>query len=248
MSGTPDTDDRLEIDPEDDERTDDPAGEPDEAEEADEPDEAEAGDEPEAAAGDAEPRGRRQFGELRESNRELARQNAEYTRRLAELEARVNTGGGQQYQQPQETPQQRANRLSLLSPEERIGEELRERDQFWANENQRTRAMVQDTSDRATFSSLTTTSKTARRFASEVDKRHNELKARGVFVERAVILKNILGEKVLEQETKPRTRTTETRRRQAAAPAKSGSDVRPSRRTSAGSAGDFEDRFGDIPI
>jgi hypothetical protein len=245
MAGTPDVDDRLEIDPEDDERTDDPAGEPD-PDETDEPDEA---DEPEAGdgAGEPEPRGRRQFGELRESNRELAKQNAEATRRIAELEARV--GGGQsQYQQPQETPQQRQQRLALLSPEERFNVELQERDAYYASQHRQLMGTVQDTGDKSSFASLTTTNKLARRFADEVERRHSEFKAKGAFVERHVILKNILGERVLSQIDKPRQRAAETRRRQAAAPVRAGSDVRPQRRAAAGSAADFEARFGDIEI
>jgi hypothetical protein len=232
-------DERIEIDPEDDEATQDPEGEPEE----DEEEEVEASD---GAAPPPEPRGRRQFGELRDNNRELARQNAELTRKMSELEGRIN--GAQQYQQPQETPQQREARLSYLSPEERIRVELQERDQYYNNQHRQLMGQVADSGDRATFSALTTTSKVAKRFATDVERMHNEYKAKGVFVERQVILKQIIGEKILGQEGKAKPRAAANRQRQAARPAGSGSDVRVSRRPSTGSAADYETRFGDVPI
>lgn len=233
-----------ELDPEDDEETTDPAGEPDDEGE-DEAGADDKGSDGADAAGEDEPRGRRQFGELRATNRELAKQNAEITRRLAELEGR----GAQQYQQPQETPQQRANRLSLLSPEERIHVELQERDQFYQHQNRQLSLQVQDSGDKASFASLTVTNPVAKRFSSEVDRLHAEYKAKGAFVERAVILKQIIGERVLAQGGKPKKQAAANRQRQASRPAGSGSDVRPSRgRAAAGSAEDFESRFGDIQI
>jgi hypothetical protein len=243
--GSPEEDERIEVDPEDDETSNEPTDET-----GDDEGEDEAGaDESDGVDVAPEPRGRRQFGELRETNRELARQNADLTRKFAELEGRVN---GQQYQQPpQETPQQRQSRLSLLSPEERFQVELQERDQFYARQNNQLMGMVQDSGDRASFSALTTSNKVARRFSNEVERRHNEYKAKGAFVERRIILQQILGERVLAQEENgtPQRRAAANRQRQRGKPASAGSDVRPARsRTTTGSAEDYETRFGDVQI
>jgi hypothetical protein len=234
--------DEPQLDTEDDEEVVDPAGEPeDEGEDAGGVDD-DAGDDVDAAGG--EPRGRRQFGELRASNRELARHNAELTRRIAEAEGRI---AGQQQYQPQETPAQRDSRLSLLSPEERLRVELQERDQFYAQRDRSTRELLYDSSDRASFAALQTTNAYAKRFASEVERQCNEFKAKGAFVDRAVILKQIIGDRVLNQ--KPRKRAAENRERQRARPVGAGSDVRATRsRAATGSAEDYETRFGDIPI
>lgn len=239
--------DPSEIDPEDDEDTQDPEGETDDAESEDDEDaDDDAGDGADTAG--RPPRGDRQYGELRSTNRELAKQNAELTRRMAELEGRVGGAQQPQYQQAQETPAQREQRLQLLTPDERMRVELAERDQYYEGRHRQLLATVQDSGDRASFSALAGSNKYAKQYANEVERRHNDFKAKGVFVERHVILKNLLGEKVIEQAGKPRKQAAASRQRQAAAPVRSGSDVRAARRPSAGSAADLEDRYGDVPI
>lgn len=235
---------RLEITSDDDESTPDPV----EEEDNEEAEDAEGADE-QAAAAKPNDRGRRQFGALRATNRTLAEENATLTRRLAELEGRV--GGLQQHyaSQPIETPQQREARLAQLSPEERLRTEFREELQQRDRQNMQLRHETNMSSDAAQFAATCASSGYAKRFAPEVEKLFNDYAAKGVFVKREVLLRNIIGDKVLAQEGKPKKRVAENRQRQAARPVNSGSDIRASRsRAAPGSAADFESRYGDVPI
>jgi hypothetical protein len=250
--GSPD--DVLDPDPEDDEQVDDPAGEGDQDD--DNEDDPDAGDDDDDDAGaDAagvsdDRRGtKNQYSRLRETNRELARRDAENTRRLAELEERLNRGP--QHFQPQETPQQREARLSLLSPDERYQTEMREFTQGMQQQMQQLRQQTAAQSDRAHFASIAARNRVAQRYTDEVEKRFGDFQRQGVYVERHVILKNLLGEKVLAQAEKgEKKRPAENRRRQAARPQRGASDAPSNRRGRGepGSAADYEERFGDVPI
>jgi hypothetical protein len=243
-------DERIEVDTEEDTDTNDPQeedpGEPESEDEsgADETDEAEA--QPPAPPG--EPRGRRQFGELRATNRRLAQDNAELTRRMAELEGRVNSQQNNQ-QQWRETPQQREARLSQLSDGERARVELAEyqaADQYRFAEFQRQNF---ESSDRVAFSSLQQSSALAKRFAPQVERVFQEQMRQGRPVDRDTIFSKLLGDHVRAQEGKPKKRAAENRERQQARPVRAGSDVRAARgRAAPNSAADFEERFGDVPI
>jgi len=246
--GSPD--DVLDPDPEDDEQVDDPAGDGDQDDDnEDEPDEGDEGDEEGGGEPGPQSRGGNQFSRLRETNRELARRDAENTRRLAELEERLNRGP--QHFQPQETPQQREARLSLLSPDERYQTEMREFTQGMQQQMQQLRQQTAAQSDRAHFASIAARNRVAQRYTDEVEKRFADFQRQGVYVERHVILKNLLGEKVLAQAEKgEKKRPAENRRRQAARPQRGASDAPSNRRGRGepGSAADYEERFGDVPI
>jgi hypothetical protein len=246
--GSPD--DVLDPDPEDDEQVDDPVGEGDQDDDnEDEPNEGAEGDEEGGGEPGPQSRGGNQFSRLRETNRELARRDAENTRRLAELEEQVRRGP--QHFQPQETPQQREARLSLLSPDERYQTEMREFTQGMQQQMQQLRQQTAAQSDRAHFASIAARNRVAQRYADEVEKRFGDFQRQGVYVERHVILKNLLGEKVLAQAEKgEKKRPAENRRRQAARPQRGASDAPSNRRGRAepGSAADYEERFGDVPI
>ena len=238
--------DRVELDPEDDETSADPADE-ESTEEGE--DDTGADEEVVDVAPKPEDRGRRQFGALRATNRTLAEENASLTRKMAELEGRI--GGLQQHyaQQPVETSQQREYRLSQLSPEDRLRTEFREELQVRDRQNAQLRHETNMSSDAAQFAAVCASSPYAKRFASEVEKTFNEYAAKGVFIQRQVLLRNIIGEKVMAQEGKAKPRAAANRQRQAAKPVNSSSDTRASRsRHTAGSAADFEARFGDVPI
>lgn len=249
--GTPD--DVLDVDPEDDEKVDDPVDEGDQDDDnEDDPDDGDDDDAGAAAAGadERQSRGGNQFSRLRETNRELARRDAENTRRLAELEEQVRRGPPQHFQ-PQETPQQREARLSLLSPDERYQTEMREFTSGMQQQMHQLRQQSASDADRAHFASITASNKVAKRFEAEVDKRFRDFQLKGVYVERHVILKNLLGERVLAQADKgEKKRPAENRRRQAARPQRGASDAPSNRRGRGepGSAADYEERFGDIPI
>lgn len=244
-------DDVLDVDPEDDEKVDDPAGEGDQDDDnEDDPDEGAEDDDGGGDEPGPQSRGGNQFSRLRETNRELARRDVENTRRLAELEEQVRRGPPQHFQ-PQETPQQREARLSLLSPDERYQTEMREFTSGMQQQMHQLRQQSAADADRAHFASITSSNKVAKRFEAEVDKRFRDFQLKGVYVERHVILKNLLGERVLAQADKgEKKRPAENRRRQAARPQRGASDALSNRRGRGepGSAADYEERYGDIPI
>src|SRR5882724_2649351 len=120
-------DERIDVDLEDDETVQDPQGESDTGDDVEaEGDDDEGADDDEEGDADVEAggeprrqesRGNRQMGALRAETRRLAEENARITRQLDEIRR-----SPPQPQQPTETPAQRAERMALLTPEERIQE------------------------------------------------------------------------------------------------------------------------------
>ena len=237
-------DERIEVDLEDDETSHDPEGEPETAE----------GDEPEneaepLAAGDAEPpappsRAERRIRALDERYKQVAEENARITRQLDEL--RRNPP---QPQQPAETAIDRANRLALLSPEDRLREEMREALDANERKNQNLTAQLLDQSDQASFSAQAAVNPLAKKLASEVERRLADLRARGQNLPRNVVFTYLIGERVLAQQGKKSPKAAANRQRQQARPANTRGDVQPNRRNrGSNTVADMEAQFGDVPI
>jgi hypothetical protein len=246
----PDGDDRIpEPDLDDDETSTDPVEETDELAEGDDQDEDQ--DDPAAAAAGEQParqsRGDRQYAELRRQARERADENARLTRELAEIRGQISAS-----RQPQvETPQQRAERFALMSPEERADAIVTERLAQHERNQQLLTQQLMDQSDRASFDAQTTSNPLLKKLAPEVERKRQELFQRdGTYVPRATIATYLIGERVLAQQGKAKPGAQERRRQQTAAPVRGGSDVGSSRRprAAANSAEDFETRFGDVQI
>lgn len=132
---------------------------------------------------------------LRKRAQEAERKAAGYEdleRRYKELEQRVNNQQGNQ--QRQESPEDEATRLALMSPEERLDYKLDKATKGLERQAQRMQFEANDNADRAAFMAMASVDKLAARFAPEVERRLNELKAKGQYAGREVILNFLIGE------------------------------------------------------
>jgi len=237
-------DDQLDL--EDDETSGDPVEEDDtEGTEPEDEKGADDGAADESAAAPPPSRGDRSIGELRKRARETAEANARLTRELDDLRRQVSRPA----YQPQETPQQRADRLALLSPEDRVLTIAREEHQAFAQQQAFVNAQLLDNSDRAAFEARAAANPLARRLSGEVERRLADMRARGERLpSREVIFTYLVGERTLAAQNKGNIKASANRQRQAARPANSQSDIRPARTRQPVTAEDFESRFGDVPI
>lgn len=254
--GDPDAgDDRIpEPALDDDEASTDPEGETgdDDPEDGDDPDgegddvgDGEPGDEPERTS-----RGDRQVGALRAERRRLADENARITRELNELRSRPPTQ--QQPLQPQETPQQRADRLALMSPEERTTYLVEESLQRHTQQQNQVMGQLLDQADKTAFEGRCLNNPLLRKLAPQVETMHATLRSQGRPVDRDTVAKYLIGQKVLEQAGKAKPGARERARRERARPVSAGGDVQPQRRERRAGGGDtaadLEARFGDVQI
>jgi hypothetical protein len=248
---SPDGDERIEVDLDDDvEDTHDPEGEPYEDAEDDEQDD----DAATAGAGGEEPparetRGNRQFGELRKQARERAEENARLTRELAEMRGQITAL--RQPVQHVESAQQRADRLALLSPDERADAIISERLAVHDRNQQQLANQLLDQSDRSSFEAQAATNPLFKKLQPEVERRRQMFVQAGQGVPpRATIATYLIGERVLEQRGKGEPAARQRRRQQQARPTNSRGDVASPRRErrSADPVSDFEGKYGDVPI
>lgn len=240
--GTPN---EPEVDPDDDELSLDPANEPEPDEETDPELEPE---DPEIEHLAAEPaKGDRGIAALRAERRRLAEDNARITRELDDLRRNPPRA-----QAPVETVQQRADRLAMLSPEDRIRTEVNEALQANEYKQNLLHQQLLDQSDRSAFAAMAASNPLAKKLESEVERRHADLKSQGRSVERSILFTYLVGERVLAQQGKPNKAAAANRARNQARPSGSRGDVRPADRRGGPldqmSAAEMEKRFGDIPI
>lgn len=225
-----------------------PVAEP-EPEASDQPDAAEmaAGDEA-ATEPTAEPerqptRGENRFQTLRNDNQRLNAELSETRRRLDELTRKVD--------QPtvRETPEARAARFALLTPQEQITETLRESEQRFSAQLSQVQMQNQESLDRTAFQAKCAANTLYAKWAPKVEGKLAELRARGGNAEREVVLKFLIGEAAIErasskegrrevQQATARVRAATTR------PGNSGSDTQASRRT----ASSVERRLENVQI
>lgn len=242
-------DERIEVDLDDDEISTDPTGET-EGEGDGEDDELAADDGADDGAGGAEPparqpRGDRQFGELRRQAREAAEQAARVTRELEEMRAEV----ARYRQPPAETPQQRAERLALMSPEERAMEMVNEALERNNQQQQALTAQLMDQSDRSTFEARAAVNPLFKKLAPEVERELANLRAKGQSLPRETIAIYLIGQRVVAQQSKAKPGAKPGRTKHTARPLAPQGDAGGSRRRGEpNSAADFESRFGDVPI
>lgn len=237
-------DERIPVDL-DDETITDPTDEPEAAETDEEPadDDADADAEPLAAEPRAPSRGDRRIQSLTERNRALAEENARTTRLLDEL--RRSSAAPPT---PVETPSQRAERLALLSPEERIRTEVDERLAQHERNQQALNTQLLDASDRAQFQAKVAANPLAKKLEPDVERRLGDLRARGQNLPREVVFTYLVGERALAQMGKGKPAAQANRARQQARPANTRGDVRPERGRRTGDVSDLERRFGDVQI
>jgi hypothetical protein len=164
--------------------------------------------------------------EARQAKSELA----ETRRRLDELSRQMTQPSPQR-----ETPEQRASRFALMTPQEQITETLRESEQRTASLIQQMQVQSFDASDRAAFQAKAAVDPLYAKWGPKVEGKLAELRARGNNVERDVLLKFMIGEAALEKrgskEGKQEVRQAKQRvANQRTRPANSGSDTGSQRR------------------
>lgn len=152
---------------------------------------------------------------------------------LSDLNRRVNDLL-QQRSQPQETPEQRNARLSLLTPEERISETLAEDRRLHRQEMQTLQLQVAEGSDRAAFEARCTPGTIHAKWKDRVEQELTTLRQQGLNAPRDKVLAYLLGKAMLDRqgsgENRQQRRAADTRvRRQTTRPAPNGSDVRADR-------------------
>ena len=172
--GDTELDETLNLDPPEDpvdDQTDD-TDEPDEQSEDGEAEDAEQTEEVEAR-GEEPPSTERRPSRAESRIETLRREIKERDQRLAETNRRIDTLlAGQRYTQPQgETAEQRATRLALMTPEERIAESLAAAETRHSQQLQHIQATVQDSTDKAAFQAKATVDPLYAKWAPKVEAR-----------------------------------------------------------------------------
>jgi hypothetical protein len=173
-------------------------------------------------------RGERRYQTLSNELKEARQRNEELNRRLDAVIA------GQGRPQQGETPETRAQRLALLTPEERIQETLREDREQHRREMQSVQFVVQEGSDKAAFEAKATVDPLYEKWKPKVEAELSSLRAKGQNVEREKLMFYLIGANAVEarkqqagrQRADARGRVT----RQQTRPSNSGSDTTGTRR------------------
>ena len=254
--GTPNAGDRIpEPDLDDDEAVTDPVGETDEGEDDDQgaSDDDDQEDDGELAAGEPErpTRGNRQVGELRRVARERAEENARLTRDMAEMRGRLDALS-RQPAAPVETAAQRAERMALMSPEERAMEMVNESLQRHERNQAQLTNQLLDQSDRSAFEARMAATPLLRKLSGEVERTRQTIMQRdGTIISRMDVATYLIGQKVLQQQGKGKPAAQQRRRQQEARPTNPRGDVtaeRRERRRGGDEVTRFEEKFGDVSI
>jgi hypothetical protein len=250
---TPQDDD---LDLTDDELDSDPVGQPgaeddDAAGGADENDDDGGEPEPEDASGSQEPtpprqpasRAGRTVAALRADRRQQAEELAALRREMAELRQT------RQQVQPPEDPRLEQERLSLMSPEERMEYRL---DRSLKAHQQQTSAMVfnmQTQQDKAAWDARSSGDKLRSKLSADVEREYQACIARGQYLPRENIYIYLVGQRFLSNRGKGDGKAARRVERERVRPANGRGDVQPERRA-ARSPGlsDFERRYGDTQI
>lgn len=187
-------------------------------------------------------RGENRFQTLRNDNQRLDRELAETRRRLDEITRTIARPQG-------ETPEQRAQRHALMTPQEIMSETLRESEGRMAQQIQHLQFQNLDTADRTAFQAKAAVDPLYAKWGPKVEGKLAEMRSKGQSAEREVILKFLIGEAALE-----RRGTREGRREVAQAaqrvrgqrvrPSNSGSDTAADRRQQ----GSLERRLENVQI
>jgi len=195
-------------------------------------------------------RGSRENDRIRTLTEEVRRRDeqlAATNRRLDELTQRVSV----QPQGSQETQEQRATRLALMSPEDRIREEVRESSVRHERDMRTMAFQLQDTSDRASFSAKATVDPLYRKWETKVEEELASLRAKGQNVGREQLFYYMIGKAAIDarggKESKKTLREANARVRNARVrTSNSRSDSEPAQRSNRGNS--LEKRLEDVPL
>lgn len=175
-------------------------------------------------------RGENRFQTFRNENQRLSNELLDTRRRLDELTRRL-----EQPRPPTETPEQRAQRHALMSPQEVMAETLRDAEMRQAQREQMFQGQMLDAADRTAFQAKSAVDPLYAKWGPKVEGRLAELRARGTNVEREILLKYLIGEAALERRgsKEGRREVQQAQRRvqaQRTRPGNSGSDTQAQRR------------------
>jgi hypothetical protein len=173
-------------------------------------------------------RGENRFQTLRNDNQRLDRELAETRRRLDEITRTMQRPAG-------ETPESRAQRHALMTPQEIMQESLRESEARMAQQLQTMQMQNFDVADRTAFQAKAASDPVYAKYGPKVEGKLAEMRARGQNAERDVILKFLIGEAALERRGSKEGRrevqqAAQRVRAQRVRPANSGSDTQTERR------------------
>ena len=197
-------------------------------------------DEVDAAAADTQDR--QQPGEQRQPSRgeqrqqRLANELKEARQRETDLNRRLDLAlTARTSPQPQgETPDARAQRLALLTPEERITADLHETKQGFARELYQMRMDQIDGTDRAAFQAKATVDPLFRKWEPKVEAELTILKNQNMKVDREKLMYYLIGKAAVEGrgavKNTQRLQGQQRVRQQTTRPGNSGSDVQAQRR------------------
>jgi hypothetical protein len=240
----------------DDEIVTDPVGETEGDENDEGDDDDDEGDDTDDEGGEPEPaarqsRGDRTVGTLRKLARERAEENAKLTRELAEMRGRIDQIS-RQPAAPIETAAQRAERMALMSPEDRAMEMVNESLRRHEHQQAQLTNTLLDQSDRSAFEARAAATPLLRKLAPEVERvRQTIMQRDGNQISRMDVATYLIGQKVLQQGGQGKQAAQGRRRQQQARPASGRGDVaspRRERRAGGDPVAQFEDKFGDTPI
>jgi hypothetical protein len=159
----------------------------------------------------------------------LANETKEAKRIAAEAKQELENIRRTQNQRPQETAEQRADRLAQMDPDQRTQYLLAEQAQYFSGQINEIRFTAQDSADRTAFEGLCSRNPVAARYKDAVETELQRLRATGSTAPRETILKYVIGDKALAGAPKARARAERAaaanRTRQSAKPSSSRSDV-----------------------
>ena len=150
-----------------------------------------------AAAGDGEKprsRGETRFQKLANEAREAREESAKVRRELDEFRAQQSRP-----QVQQESPDQVAQRLALMTPEERLEYKFDQQNRQNQQTLQGMQFQMRDTSDKSAFLALCASNATAARYKDRVEAKLAEVRRAGQNVDREALFKFMVGEDVVNR-------------------------------------------------
>ena len=177
-------------------------------------------------------RATRRVQEAVRAAREASDKAAALEREIAALRAERQ----QQQQAPQETPEQEAARLALMTAEERIDYRLNKAEQRHTQEMRLMAFRTSDATDKASYEAKAAYDSRYKKYQKEVEEVLAQERARGSNPPREVVLKYVLGDKLMaaNSQREKAAQAGKERIRQQQSRADSGRSDRPTQRTRAG--------------
>ena len=162
---------------------------------------------------------------VKEATRIAAEAKAEAAALKREVEALRQT----QNRTPAESPEQRAQRLANMDPDQRTEYLLNEQGQKFQNQLNQIQFASQDSADKTAFEGMCARNAVAARYKDEVETELGRLRQLGFNSPRETVLKYVIGEKALAGASKAKAKqeraAATNRTRQSARPSSSSSDM-----------------------